>query len=191
MTHCKNLHTVISRYQEDLEWMRQLNTSYTIYNKGNTLNNYKSTQLENKGRESDTYLHYITENYSNLPKYIAFLQGNPFPHCEEVVEILNSFEKSQYIDVIPLSNYIATDDRQGSPHHHGLDIGDLSDRIFPDIYYTQFTFSTGAQYIISSECITNKSLEWWKRLHEIHTSHSKSPWIFERLWPLIWKYEEI
>lgn len=190
MTHYKQLHTVIARYQEELDWINQLKTPYTIYNKGLSEPNYTCIEIENIGRESHTYLTYILNNYHNLPEYLAFLQGDPFAHCKSTLEVINNFNEHKENTVVWLTDHSATDDRYGYPHHYGLGIGEVSDKIFNKKHYEQFTFSGGAQYIVPASKISNKSYTWWEKVYSVHNTHHQGPWIFERLWPLIWEYEE-
>jgi hypothetical protein len=76
----------------------------------------------------------------------------------------------------------------GCPHHCGLPMSDITKLL--GINLDTFTFAAGAQYIVPKRFILSKSLSWWKRALEIHTNHNKSPWIFERLWPIIWEMSD-
>lgn len=78
---------VISRYNENLEWMKSLDLKYFrnifIYNKGPELpsgftysNKIKIIQLDNVGRESHTYLYHIIQNYNKLADVTIFLPGS-------------------------------------------------------------------------------------------------------------------
>ena len=71
---------IIARFNEDLNWVEKLNLSseIIIYNKGKEIqssNKYTVNNLPNIGRESQTWLHHIYENYNDLNKYNIFLQG--------------------------------------------------------------------------------------------------------------------
>jgi hypothetical protein len=35
------------------------------------------------------------------------------------------------------------------------------------------------------------SLNWWKKCYDVYISDDINPWSFERLWPLIFYYEEL
>jgi hypothetical protein len=81
----KQVELVVSRYNEDLEWLK--NEPYTkydviVYNKGPNYDFYKAPnikkiiQLENVGREGHTYLHHIIHNYADLPDLTVFLPGS-------------------------------------------------------------------------------------------------------------------
>ena len=76
---------VISRYNEDLEWLKdkpfnEYNT--IIYNKGKNEDFYKAPSitkiipLENVGREAHTYFYHIINNYDNLADLTVFLPGS-------------------------------------------------------------------------------------------------------------------
>lgn len=85
---------VIARYKENLYWLEDVlsalksryDISVFIYNKGSTLvvlpeeicdDTLTVRTLPNVGRESQTYLHHIIENYNNrlTDRYVIFLQG--------------------------------------------------------------------------------------------------------------------
>ena len=77
---------IISRFNEDIEWIDLINKekfNFIIYNKGENNLKYESIKLENIGRESHTFLFYIIHNYHNLPEWNIFLQGEPFYACTD------------------------------------------------------------------------------------------------------------
>jgi hypothetical protein len=76
---------VIARSYEDLSWTQQLDPSIevVVYNKGE---GDFGIPLQNIGRETDTYLHHIVENYDNLAEHIIFTQGYPFQHSPDFLE---------------------------------------------------------------------------------------------------------
>lgn len=194
---------VISRFNENLDWVNELKISYLIYNKGENNIHFPSTLLPNTGREGNTYLTYIIKNYNNLPEEIAFLQGKPFDHCEKILTYLNNpytTDITYQIDnkVIFLMNkhqekyYLECDingnDINGNIGHSGLPIKEILDQI--GIYYRgPFIFSQGAQYLISKICILSKPLNWWENIYQVYNNNPSSPWVFERIWPLIYASE--
>jgi len=104
----KNIELVISRYNENLEW---LNTepfnkySNIIYNKGindNFITNNKTkniVKLKNVGRCDETYLNHIIRNYDNLADITIFLPGSLDIEIKKIKAILliNEIEKHQNI----------------------------------------------------------------------------------------------
>ena len=101
-----NQMTVIARYNEDITWCKKLDSDIIIYNKGNDWNyDFPCLYVENFGREGETFVRFIIDFYDQLSNYdvINFLQGNPFDHCPQAVEIINkSYDKT----LIYLSNSI-------------------------------------------------------------------------------------
>jgi hypothetical protein len=78
-----NIEIVVSRYNEDLEWLKSKKFRYptTIYNKGTNDNFYKPkgckiVKLPNVGRESHTYLYHVVNQYDTLPNLTIFLPGS-------------------------------------------------------------------------------------------------------------------
>ena len=71
---------VISRYNENIEWIKNLNATnrVLIYNKGNAIkceNNLNIVSLKNVGREAHTWIYHIYHNYEKLDEKTLFLQG--------------------------------------------------------------------------------------------------------------------
>ena len=94
-----NKNLIIARYDEDLRWLKKYkNWKITVYNKGEKLTDNKFLKvinLENKGRESHTWLYHIVKNYNNLDDINIFLQGkiddlgcmafkNPNEYCKSI-----------------------------------------------------------------------------------------------------------
>lgn len=80
-----SIELVISRYNEDLQWLKKkpfnrYNT--TIYNKGINNKFYKPSylnkivKLKNVGKCDHTYLYHIVQNYENLAEITVFLPGS-------------------------------------------------------------------------------------------------------------------
>lgn len=97
---------VISRYNEDLEWLKEEPFNkypVIIYNKGTNDNFYKSPNIkdiiniENVGREGHTYLYHIITNYNNLNNIIIFLPGsvNIEEKKEYSIKTINEIEKQK------------------------------------------------------------------------------------------------
>lgn len=176
--------TVISRYQEDLKWVDNLKTPVLIYNKGEYLEGV--INIPNVGRESGTMLLYIIENYNNLPDNVTFLQGDPFYHFKHTIEFINDYNDSGKL--VYLADFIPTDDINGEPNHGGLPIKKFLIDLGLDLHEF-FRFSAGAQYIVPKSLIMSKSIEWWKTAYDIHQENNISPWVFERIWPVIWSHK--
>lgn len=101
---------IIARFIENVSWVLKLlqNTwinKVLIVNKGPPLDlKHDKIQIinaHNVGREGETYLSYIINNYNNLPKHIFFCQGNPFVHNRS---FLTFFTKTNF-DLYKNTNY--------------------------------------------------------------------------------------
>lgn len=80
----RTIDIVISRYEEDLSWLKNLPIKYSnlyIYNKGTPIDNIdlpnvRIFQLPNLGRESHTYFYHVVNNYYDLADMTFFLPGS-------------------------------------------------------------------------------------------------------------------
>jgi hypothetical protein len=80
----KNVHLVVSRYNEDIDWINEepfRKYPIVLYEKGPTsyvcdIKRCKRFRLPNIGRCDHTYLYYIITHYHNLPDIILFLPGS-------------------------------------------------------------------------------------------------------------------
>lgn len=180
---------IVSRYNENIDWLSKIDFDYIIYNKGEPNLNY--INLPNVGREADTYLNYIISNYNNLTDITIFSQGNPFDHCYDIVERINSTYDVDNVTWLGSNWGPVTKNYEGGPGSVSLPLLPLCKELF-DVSYdndTMFTFSAGAQYMVPKKFIINKSLEWWKYCYSVFNKYIEtSPWAFERLWPMIWNY---
>ena len=93
-----NRRVVISKYKEDVSWVKDLQCDYVIYNKDNSITDYNAFSLRengeydlcNVGREGHTYLFHILKNYDNLRNFEIFVHGNPFDHFKDFISFANS-----------------------------------------------------------------------------------------------------
>lgn len=100
----KKFQIVISRYNENILWLKNFRHISIIYNKGlfqDYLNDFQVLQLPNFGRESHTYLTHIIENYDNLAEHTLFFQGNIKDH--EPLQLEEYFQEKDFIGY--LRNY--------------------------------------------------------------------------------------
>lgn len=178
---------VISRYQENLEWLDYIKIPYIIYNKGPEVEGV--INIPNVGRESETMLRYIIENYENIPENVTFLQGDPFPHSHNIINQVNDYTESNRL--IYLSDRNCTDNINGEPNHPGLPIKQFLIDLGLDSTDRLFEFAQGAHYIVPRSMIWNKTLSWWKNAYNVHNNQPLSPWITERVWPQIWNHTNI
>lgn len=94
--------TIISRFKENIDWIKDIKTHYIVYNKGDEIKGPNIKNIQNIGTEPYGYLLYIIDNYSNLPDKIIFTQGNPFPHSPHFLSLLEKIHK--FDDIQPLTS---------------------------------------------------------------------------------------
>jgi len=192
---------VIYRYNENLDWVNKLDKEYVcIYNKGNTVIE-NSIKRENIGREIETFLYHIIENYNNLPDYLILLQGNPFDHMKNInpdnlQENINVIINSNIEHIQPLFCNIYYE-RHGD--YPAIKSAQYYALFFDGIVPSHSIFSPGCQYIIPKRNILNRSLQFYTLLHNMSSNskivdvHASSfgnhpfdqtaidPWCLERL----------
>ena len=101
---------VIARYCEELEWITRIPAGFsvTVYNKGPEIISppvlarvNRLETLPNNGRESDTFLRHILGQRPLATDYTVFLQGDPFEHSPDLIDLLNA--RPSWQDLQPLS----------------------------------------------------------------------------------------
>lgn len=175
---------IIAKYKEDISWVNDLKFPYIVYD--------KSKDIPNVGRESETYLRYIIENYNNLPDIIVFLQGNPFDHLKiSSTDFINN-EIQNHIDsksLIPLNNLL------NEPYNLYSRTKESYTTLFNTELPNFFTYSPGAQFIVPKECILCRPIDYYITIINVmrdipHVSYPNyqmnnclvCPWTIERMW---------
>ena len=160
-TSDKDLKVIVAKYNEDVSWTAYLEYDHIIYNKNEPDNVHFEHNLPNVGRESHTFLTYIIDNYDNLPNYMAFVQGNPFDHCHNVVDQINKFDFKQ--EFLPLGSvsrydmqYQRVDDQMRS----------FGESIGINISFPSYNVP-GAQHIISRRLIKKHPIEFYQKIHSL------------------------
>lgn len=192
---------VISRYNENIEWTKRLhNQKVIIFNKGNdnyqSDNTYNLFELPNVGKEGHTFYHYIYENYDNLDNYTAFLQGNPFDHCQDAIERIQTYDMNNNISEFELlanketrttlDNDILWDDDN---IENKIPLLLVYNHVF-GVYQTdnfQYLFGVGGQFIVSKNRILSNPKELYGRIVQL-LGRTKSPiegYVIERFPSLI------
>lgn len=103
--------TIVARYNEDISWTESLPGDVVIYNKGNDFPwDYPRTDVENFGRESESYVRGILEFYEKLSDYdsVVFLQGDPFHHSKKLFDKLDCNLEHNFAYLGDYSAYLET-----------------------------------------------------------------------------------
>lgn len=191
---------VVSRYNEDISWLERIYNYRTfIYNKGGHLDN--TITLPNVGREAHTYLHHIVHNYENLGEWVFFVQGHPFDHVKNYVEVLNEFPNTPIESPLKLENsiYFLTggvfsqvlhSSTTGYPHHFAvLDLDGLWLELFQNPHPDAYPFTAGAIFVINKETILNRSKRFYEKCLEFSISREHAAWEYERLFYAVFNPE--
>jgi hypothetical protein len=194
---------IVSRYNENIDWLNSEMSNCIIYNKGDKLDINNEIFLENVGRESETYLHYIITNYSNLPDAVVFTQARISDHkgSDDINYLLNiknealKYNKSQNFNIHPegtnihsnktwnlrQDGYFLKDNyKNNNPitfvewFKNNIDIN------YPDPIYIYWN----AIFAVKKENIINKPIEYYKKLILEVKHHNEPPeaHFFERSW---------
>jgi hypothetical protein len=163
-----SIQLVVARYNEDITWTK-LFKNVIIYNKGLPLEGYTNQIfLPNLGREGHTYYKHIYDNYDRLADYTIFLQGFPFDHSPNILNLLqyiyNNIHNYTY-DFRFLSSKILPCNLERCEYHNGLPLKEVFYHLFtPDIKELNYIFGAGAQFIVSKKAIHKRPKEFYLKL---------------------------
>ena len=200
---------IVSRYNENINWLNSEIKNCIIYNKGNKLNIENEICLKNVGRESETYLHYIITNYNNLPDVVVFTQAKISDHKKNadvnyLISIKDSALKYSKSTDFYRHNYIGNDKNWGKTWNLRKDGYYLKDNYKNDNpitflewfknnidtnYPNSFCIYQNGIFAVKRENIINKPVDYYKKLilevnHHINPSEGH---FFERSWYYIFK----
>lgn len=183
---------IVAKYNENVDWTKQLNGRVTIYDKSEKPIE-GSIKLKNVGREGETFLYHIVNNYDNLDDVTVFLQGNPFEHLNTLVGWRNYLTDDEKQIVINKMNNEINNDSKFTTFYQVL----YNDPKYVNYVYTsaaclkyygeqheRYTVSPGAQYIVPKKYILSRSLEFWKTLQKAMYNDELNGYCQEQLWYL-------
>ena len=159
---------------------------------------------ENIGREAETYLSHIIENYDRLYGHYVFCQAFPFDHMEniiigteprgyntgkgdpnEVIRFFNTYEPCG--SYIPLGLQFCCD-LDGKPHF-ACNLKAELDALFVNFDKPIVWFVQGAQFIVSAECIRARPREFYEKIlqrsREYPGGMDAYAHVMERLWGIV------
>ncbi len=201
-----NKDLIIARYNEDLSWLKEFKDfKIIVYNKGDKLSDnllYKVINLENKGRESHTWLHHIVKNYYNLNEINVFLQGkiddlncmaykNPNDYLKKINKygfkasrygLLGPFHWDWNVNIEKDIRY-KTQWEDNEISRSSIGFRNFAKKLFPNIPLFVATSYSGC-FAVKREIIQQHNLVFYKELLDI-LSKNKNPiegHYMERLW---------
>jgi len=197
---------IIARFNEDLDWLKKYDDfKITVYNKGESLSDdkfFNVINLENKGRESHTWLFHIVKNYYHLDEINIFLQGeiddlncmaykNPKNYLKKINKygfsvsrygLLGPFHWDWNVNInkdIRYKNQLENNEISRS----NIGFRNFAKELFPDIPLFVAT-SYGGCFAVKREAIHLNKLTFYKKLLNVLSKH-KNPiegHYMERLW---------
>lgn len=159
---------VVSKFEEDISWTKNINCDYIIIDKSdNPIGG--SISRPNIGREAESILYYIIEYYDNLPKITIFLQGDPRGNpptytYEQVVEKINSIDENYQFSPF-INNWFFHNDINT---YWDSNVSVWHDKLFKigtDGTDNNIRYATGAEFVVPKENILCRTLEFYKYLH--------------------------
>jgi hypothetical protein len=173
---------VVAHYRENLDWLKDVpeDVFIQVISKGEEPpRGYQYLVRPNKGREPESYLSYIVDNYDSLEGQYFFCQGRPFDHCHRFLDLL--YKGTQ--DFIWFGNHDQPDTHtapNGQPNHPGINIHALH-RVFergelPDGY----SFFPGCQFGVTAEVIRKRPKHIYEELLSL-MGKDDNEYAFERL----------
>ena len=180
---------VVARYNENVEWLHSEMQHCIFYNKGEKLNIPNEILVENVGRESESYLHYIIDHYDNLPDIVIFTQATiaNYHEVKQEAEIYGKSIPSENPCLGPefnvnedgsffLSNNYVRNQRLSFKKWFQCNIMD----VYPDPFHI---YSNGL-FAVKKELILKKPLAYYKYLIQFVNHHIDPAEgdFFERSW---------
>jgi hypothetical protein len=195
---------IVARYNENIDWLNCEISNCIIYNKGDKLDIENEICLENVGRESETYLHYIITNYDNLPDVVVFTQAKISDHkgSDDVNYLINI--KNEALKDSKSQNFFRHNDRgkniyfdkEWNLRNNCYFLQDNYKNNNPITFFEWFKnnidinypnpiyFYCNAIFAVKKEIIINRPVEYYKKLilEVNHHINSTEGHFFERSW---------
>ena len=161
---------VVAKYKENIDWIDCLDkTNVIIYDKSDTpIEN--SIPLKNIGREGETFLYHILQNYDNLPDYTLFVQGHPFDHMCNINPQNFQSELDRLLNEKPDTTPLFC----GLHNEHytlyaGLNVKEYYEFLFNESCPEITQFAAGAQYIVPKHRILQRPKSFYETLERMIT----------------------
>jgi hypothetical protein len=190
---------IVARYKEDLSWVSQFDEekyNVIIYNKGAEDVPFPNIKLENIGRDAETFVRHIVNNYDNLSEYSIFLQGNPLSHLGGFAKIIkehideNFYGLGHIITNETVSGWYELLVGKGTrPENASFTyLPDTARRILGGETPTgEIRFTAGQQHIVHRDIIRRRDIGLYKYILNEFPNDFVLPWHMERLWYYIWR----
>lgn len=162
---------VISKYNEDYEWIKKITHDVIVYDKSDTpIKN--SVSRPNIGREGETFLYHIIQNYNNLQDLTIFIQGDPrsnpvtYSYDEVISEINKNHEEK-------LKTILTWEGICNMKEYWLKSCFILNNVLFDTDEIVKY--SSGVQYVVPKNVILNRPLELYQILHNQILKYGNKP----------------
>ena len=152
---------VVSKFNEDSEWTKKIKYDVIIYDKSDQpIEN--SIHRTNVGREGETFLYHIIQNYDNLYDLTIFIQGDPRSNpvtytYDEVIEEINKDHENK------LKTILTWEGVCNMKEYWLKSCLILNDILFDTNEIVKY--SSGVQYVVPRNVILNRPKELYEILH--------------------------
>jgi hypothetical protein len=173
---------------ENSEKIQEINTKYP---------NIKIIQRENRGREGETYLSHIIDNYDSLAPYTIFIQDDTDNHITNIDGFFH-ITRSVMQEKHPFVAYPCSWKKGGNPYRRTIvdGISDLHTFPTPDaVLRATHTFGLKlphvyqtdicAFFIVSRDRIRARPVTFYHDLREWLLSDEANGFVLEHIWQLI------
>lgn len=180
---------VVSYYEKPLQWMGGVDreTLISVYNKSGVKMSIKQpnvriTNVSNIGREPQSFLLHIINNWETLRDYTYFVQDDPFGHGVTI----DDFQERPKHGFNWLGSWKVTSDETGKPYDNDVEVAEIAKELGITPQYP-VSFVAGGQFYVDNTTIKVKGKEFYKKALEMFEKYPKAPWAFERLWEEIFR----
>jgi hypothetical protein len=206
---------IISKSQENVSWIPPEWYQFVyLYDENGSLqhslsqtlpiSSYKHYECLSSGeKESHSYLSHIIQNYDQLTDILYFTPANPFVYSPNFIQWVNA-GIGEIGGFVPLGNRQITirggNVTEGEREFPGIqrEFESIIQHLFYDISFSEegipvqfpeeFTFSPGAVFAVSKECISRRPKEFYEKILQIVSYYSNIFTVnhcLEMLWSLI------
>jgi hypothetical protein len=208
-----NYQAVITRYNEDVEWVKTFD-DYIVFNKGSNagisqeiLN--RTYNLPNLGQDVENILRYITTHYNSLPDKIAFCQGKYQDHYpltlsefkHQLLTLENGYSTLSYNNdkcTIEYGNKPSFNIREWPPNHKlenykpEYNLEKWWNEISNEKYEQKPIIFWGSIFCVHKSLIHRRPLSFYEKMHKYYIKNVNPVELHfaERTWANIFKIQQ-
>lgn len=162
---------IVARWQEPVEWTENLPRGWKL------LLVQKDVDLPNLSLCVESFYWGVVKLYPTLKRndLVACVQGNPFDHCPDMLELLE--EPAKEFRWLGDTNYLS--DGGGRPHDGGVPVAEIYEKWVGAPFPGEVRFGAGGQFIARADLILRRPLQEWQRM-QVDAGLGRNDWAFER-----------